>query len=105
LLWVFLSFDRTLIVYESLSYPGARGLKVAMWCVNLIVVAQLAQPLICNQGSVVQGWTSTNPALGEISNLLFLFVYFCIISIYFKTLENKTSIDPNKISRKKHFHI
>jgi hypothetical protein len=33
------------------------------------------------------------------SNLLFLFMYFCMI-ICFKTLENKISIEPEKISGK-----
>jgi hypothetical protein len=31
-------------------------------------------------------------------------MYFCI-SVNFKTLENITPIDPDKISRKKHFHV
>jgi hypothetical protein len=50
------------------------------------------------QGPVVQSSISANPGLKF--KLLFWFV-FCM-SIYFKTLENKTSIDPDKISRKKH---
>jgi hypothetical protein len=36
---------------------------------------------------------------GSNFNLLFLFMYFCMI-ICFKTLENKTSIEPEKISGK-----
>ena len=50
------------------------------------------------QGPVVESSISANPGLKF--KLLFWFV-FCM-SIYFKSLENKTSIDPDKISRKKH---
>jgi hypothetical protein len=46
-------------------------------------------------GPVVQRWVSANPVLKF--NLLFLFVYFCT-SVYFKTSEKKTPIDPDKIS-------
>jgi hypothetical protein len=49
------------------------------------------------QGPVVQSLVSANPGLNF--NLLFLFMYFCMI-IRLKTLENKTSIEPEKISRK-----
>jgi hypothetical protein len=48
-------------------------------------------------GPVVQSPISANPGLNF--NLLFLFMYFCMI-IRFKTLENKTSIEPEKISGK-----
>jgi hypothetical protein len=48
-------------------------------------------------GPVVQSPISANPGLN--SNLLFLFMYFCMI-ICFKTLENKISIEPEKISGK-----
>jgi hypothetical protein len=48
-------------------------------------------------GPVVQRPISANPGLNF--NLLFLFVYFCMI-IRFKTLENKTSIEPERISGK-----
>jgi hypothetical protein len=47
--------------------------------------------------AVVQSWISSNPGLKL--NLLFWFVRFCM-SDYFKTLENKTSVDSDKISRK-----
>jgi hypothetical protein len=50
------------------------------------------------QGPVVQSPISANPAWVNF-NLLFLFMYFCMI-IRFKTLENKTSIEPEKISGK-----
>jgi hypothetical protein len=49
------------------------------------------------QGTVVQSPVSANPGLNF--NLLFLFMYFCMI-IRFKTLEHKTSIGPEKISGK-----
>jgi hypothetical protein len=49
------------------------------------------------QGPVVQSPISANPGLNF--NLLFLFMYFCMI-IRLKTLENITSIEPEKISRK-----
>ena len=48
-------------------------------------------------GPVVQSPISANPGLNF--NLLFLFMYFCMI-IRFKTLENKTSIKPEKTSGK-----
>jgi hypothetical protein len=48
-------------------------------------------------GPVFQSLISANPGLNF--NQLFLFIYFCMI-IYFKTLENKTSIEPKKISGK-----
>jgi hypothetical protein len=47
------------------------------------------------QGPVVQGPISANPGLNF--NLLFSFMYFCMI-IRLKTLGNKTSIEPEKIS-------
>ena len=50
-----------------------------------------------SQGPVVQSPISANPGLNF--NLLFLFMYFCMI-IHFKTLGNKTSIEPEKISGK-----
>jgi hypothetical protein len=40
-----------------------------------------------------------NPGLNF--NLLFLFMYFCMI-IHLKTKENKTSVEPGKISEKKY---
>jgi hypothetical protein len=46
---------------------------------------------------VVQSLISANPGLNF--NLLFLFMYFSMI-IRFKTLENKTSVEPGKISGK-----
>jgi hypothetical protein len=50
-------------------------------------------------GRVVQSPISAN--LGIHFDLLFLFMYFCITMIIrFKTLENKTSIEPEKISGK-----
>jgi hypothetical protein len=48
-------------------------------------------------GPVVQSPISANPGLNF--NLLFLFMYFCMI-IRFKTLENKTSVEQGKISGK-----
>jgi hypothetical protein len=45
----------------------------------------------------VQRWISANAGLKF--NLLFWFVYFCM-SVCFKTLGNRTSIDTDKISRK-----
>jgi hypothetical protein len=48
-------------------------------------------------GPLVQSPISANPGLNF--NLLFLFMYFCMI-IRFKTLENKTSIESEKISGK-----
>jgi hypothetical protein len=47
-------------------------------------------------GPVIQSPISANPGLKF--NLVFLFMYFCMIRL--KTLENKTSIEPEKISRK-----
>ena len=52
-------------------------------------------------GPVVQSWISSNPGLKF--NLLFWFECLCM-SLYFRTLENITLIDPDKISRK-HFHV
>ena len=49
-----------------------------------------------NPGPVVQSPISVNPGLNF--NLPFLFMYFCMIR--FKTLENKTSIEPESISGK-----
>ena len=49
------------------------------------------------QGSVVQSWISPNP--WSKFNLLSWFEYFCT-SVHFKTLENRTSDDPDKISTK-----
>jgi hypothetical protein len=46
---------------------------------------------------VVQSLISANPGLNF--NLLFLFMYFSMI-IRFKTKENKTSVEPGKISGK-----
>ena len=43
-------------------------------------------------GPVVQSWISANPGLKF--NPLFWFGYICT-SVYFKTLENKTSIDTD----------
>jgi hypothetical protein len=48
-------------------------------------------------GPVVQSWISANPGLKF--NPLLWFMYFCM-SAYFKTLENETSDDPDKISEK-----
>jgi hypothetical protein len=48
-----------------------------------------------NLKPVVQSPISANPGLNF--NLLFLFMYFCMM-ICFKTLENRTSIKPEKIS-------
>ena len=45
----------------------------------------------------VRSWISTNSGLKF--SLLFWFVYFCV-SVYFKTSENRTSLDPNKICGK-----
>ena len=50
-----------------------------------------------NLEPVVQSPISANPGLNF--NLLFLFMYFCMM-IFFETLENKTSIEPEKISGK-----
>jgi hypothetical protein len=57
----------------------------------------LNQNLTQPQVPVVQSLISTNHGLNF--NLLFLFMYFCMIS-RFKTLENKTSVEPRKISGK-----
>jgi hypothetical protein len=51
-----------------------------------------------NLEPVVQSPISANPGLNF--NLLFLFMYFCMMICNFKTLENKTSIEPEKISGK-----
>ena len=48
------------------------------------------------QGPVVQSWVSTNSWLKF--NPMFQFLYF-YISVYFKTLQTKTTIDPDKISK------
>jgi hypothetical protein len=50
-----------------------------------------------NLGQVVQSPISVNSGLNF--NLPFLFMYFCMI-IRLKTLENKTSIEPESISGK-----
>ena len=47
------------------------------------------------QGPVVQWWVSTNPGLKF--NSIFQFLYF-YISVYFKTLQTKTTITQDKIS-------
>ena len=46
--------------------------------------------------SVVQSWVSANPGLKF--NQLFQFLYFYTTG-YFKTLETKTTIDPDKICK------
>ena len=48
------------------------------------------------QGPVVQSWVRTNCGLKF--NQMFQFLYF-YISDYFKTLQTKTTIDPDKISK------
>jgi hypothetical protein len=58
----------------------------------------ITYPLVhIHQGPVVQSPISANSGLNF--NTLFLFMYFCMI-IRFKTLESKTSIEPEKISGK-----
>ena len=47
-------------------------------------------------GAVVQSWVSTNSGLKF--NPMFQFLYFCT-SVYFKTLQTKTAIDQDKISK------
>ena len=46
---------------------------------------------------LVKSWISANPGLKF--NMLSGFVYFCM-SAYFKTLENRTSVGPDR----RHFH-
>ena len=48
------------------------------------------------QGPVVQSWVSTNSGLKF--NPMFQFLCFHI-SVYFETLQTKTTIDPDKISK------
>jgi hypothetical protein len=48
------------------------------------------------RGPVVQRWVSANPGLKF--NPVFKFMYF-YTSVYFKTSERKTPIDPDKISK------
>jgi hypothetical protein len=57
---------------------------------------------VTNRGPVVQSPISANPGLNF--NLLFLFMYFRMI-ICFKTLENKTSIEPEKRFLEKHIQL
>jgi hypothetical protein len=59
---------------------------VSSWCTTDILL-----------GPFVQSTIGANPGLHF--NLLFLFMYFCIIS-RFKTLETKTSVEPEKITGK-----
>ena len=49
---------------------------------------------IVHQGPVVQSSISANPGLNF--NLLFWFMHFCS-TVCFKTLKNKSSIDPENI--------
>ena len=49
-----------------------------------------------DQGPVVQSWVSTNSGLKF--NPMFQFLCF-YTSVYFETLQTKTTIDPDKISK------
>ena len=52
--------------------------------------------IITLQGAVVQSWVSTNSGLKF--NPVFQFLCF-YLSVYFETLQTKTTIDPDKISK------
>ena len=66
--------------------------------VRTLISTFITYPLVhIHQGPVVQSPIGANSGLNF--NMLFLFMYFCMI-IRFKTLENKTSIEPEKISGK-----
>jgi hypothetical protein len=56
------------------------------------VASNFRWPCANNLGPVVQSWISATPGLKF--NQLFWFGCICT-SVYFRTLENKTSIDPD----------
>ena len=60
-----------------------------------IIYVKQYHRLLLYQGPVVQSWVSTNSGLRF--NPMFRFLCF-YISVYFKTLQTKTNVDPDKIS-------
>ena len=63
--------------------------------VNTNLVNANANCLVDLQGPIVQSWVSANSGLKF--NPMFQFLHF-YISVYFKTLQTKTSIDQDKIT-------
>ena len=62
---------------------------------NVITETYVPHSLLTLQKPVVQSWVSTNSGLKF--NPMFQFLCF-YISVYFNTLQTKTTIDPDKIS-------